>query len=213
MTSTELAESTPRPRQLHAVTPDEPIDGGSIATGAIAAVGALLTALGRDVESPHLAETPRRFADAFIELLTPRPFAVTTFPNDEHYDELVVVADIPFTSLCEHHLLPFRGVAHIGYVPGDRLVGLSKLARVVELFAHDLQVQERLTLQIADWIDDALEPRGAGVVVEAEHLCMSLRGVQVEGTRTDDELVAVRARRRSPRREFLARCGVRGMEA
>ena len=92
--------------------------------------------------------------------------------------------EIPFHSLCEHHLLPFTGVAHVGYLPGERIVGLSKLARVVDLFARDLQVQERLTQQIADWLEKHLAPRGVGVVLEAEHLCMSLRGVQKPGTRT-----------------------------
>jgi GTP cyclohydrolase I len=108
----------------------------------------------------------------------------TTFPNDEGYDELVLVRDIPFHSLCEHHLLPFSGVAHVGYLPADRIVGLSKLARVVDHFARGLQVQERLTKQIGDWLDDELAPKGVGVVLEAEHLCMSLRGVQADGSRT-----------------------------
>ncbi|GAA1809882.1 GTP cyclohydrolase I FolE [Agromyces neolithicus] len=212
--TTELAASATTMRRLHAVAPDEPVDVVIDRAGAIVAVEALLTALGRDPASTHLAETPRRVADAFIELLTPHPFAATTFANDERYDELVVVAGIPFSSLCEHHLLPFRGVAHVGYVPGDRLVGLSKLARVVELFARDLQVQERMTRQIADWIDETLEPLGVGVVLEAEHLCMSLRGVQAEGTRTvTSSLVgSVRDDDRT-RREFLARCGLRGTEA
>ena len=160
MTTIELAATATSARRLHAVAPDEqPVDGGIDRAGAIAAVETLLVALGRDPASTHLAETPRRVADALIELLTPQPFAATMFANDEHYDELVVVADIPFSSLCEHHLLPFRGVAHVGYVPGDRLVGLSKLARVVELFARDLQVQERMTRQIADWIER--DPRAA----------------------------------------------------
>jgi GTP cyclohydrolase IA len=214
MTSTELAASATSTRRLHAVTPDEPVERGIDRAGAIAAVDALLTALGRDPSSAHLAETPRRVADALIELLTPHPFAATTFPNDEHYDDLVVVADIPFSSLCEHHLLPFRGIAHVGYVPGDRLVGLSKLARVVERFARDLQVQERMTRQIADWIDETLEPLGVGVVLEAEHLCMSLRGVQVEGTRTvTSSLIGSVHDDDRTRREFLVRCGVRGREA
>ena len=91
---------------------------------------------------------------------------------------------IPFHSLCEHHLLPFVGVAHVGYLPGERIIGLSKLARVVELFARDLQVQERLTSQVAGWLDEHLVPKGVGVVLEAEHLCMSLRGVQAPGART-----------------------------
>jgi GTP cyclohydrolase IA len=149
-----------------------------------AAVTDLLTALGRDVTSEHLAQTPRRVAASLIELLTPQEFAMTTFPNDEDYSDLVMVRDIPFHSLCEHHMLPFRGVAHVGYVPGERLVGLSKLARVVELFARDLQVQERLTKQIADYLQEKLEPRGVGVVLEAEHLCMSMRGVQATGAST-----------------------------
>ncbi|WP_435526213.1 GTP cyclohydrolase I [Microbacterium elymi] len=136
------------------------------------------------------------------ELIEPRPFALTTFPNEDGYDELVLVRDIPFTSLCEHHLLPFRGVAHVGYLPGDRIVGLSKLARVVELFARDLQVQEALTAQIAEHLERMLEPRGVGVVLEAEHLCMSLRGVRATGATTttsafrgalrDDEVLRAR---------------------
>ena len=102
----------------------------------------------------------------------------------EGYDEMVVATRIPVQSLCEHHLLPFTGVAHIGYLPGDRILGLSKLARVLEMFARDLQVQERLTRQVADWLQEHLAPRGVGVVIEAEHLCMSLRGVRAGGSRT-----------------------------
>jgi GTP cyclohydrolase I len=144
----------------------------------------LLRALGADLDSPGLADTPRRMAEAYAELLTPLPFEPTTFPNTDGYDELVVAGSIPFHSLCEHHLLPFHGVAHVGYLPGERIIGLSKLARVVELYARELQVQERLTQQVADWLDEHLEPRGVGVVLEAEHLCMSLRGVQKPGSRT-----------------------------
>jgi GTP cyclohydrolase I len=123
-------------------------------------------------------------AAAYLELLTPEPFNLTTFPNDEGYDELVLVRDIPFQSLCMHHVLPFHGVAHIAYLPADRILGLSKLARVVDLFACDLQLQERLTVQIAGWLHQQLEPKGVGVVLEAEHLCMSLRGVQKPGAKT-----------------------------
>jgi GTP cyclohydrolase I len=123
-------------------------------------------------------------ASAYAELLSPRSFQLTTFPNDEGYDELVIARDIPFSSLCQHHLLPFTGIAHVGYLPGPRIVGLSKLARVVELFARDLQVQERLTKQVADLLQDRLRPKGVGVVLEAEHLCMSLRGVEARGART-----------------------------
>jgi GTP cyclohydrolase I len=148
------------------------------------AVRDLLLALGRDPSSPHLADTPRRVAESFTEMLTPREFDLTTFPNDEHYDEMVLARSIPVQSLCEHHMLPFTGVAHVGYLPDERILGLSKLARVVELFARDLQVQERLTVQVANWLQEHLAPKGVGVVIEAEHMCMSLRGVQARGSRT-----------------------------
>jgi GTP cyclohydrolase IA len=144
----------------------------------------LLTALGVDLDGESVRDTPGRMARMYAELLTPAPFVATTFPNDGGYDELVVATGIQFHSLCEHHLLPFAGVAHVGYLPGERIVGLSKLARVVEHFARSLQVQERLTVQIAGWLDEQLAPRGVGVVLEAEHMCMSLRGVQKPGART-----------------------------
>ena len=148
------------------------------------AVADLLLALGQDPHAEHTRDTPRRVAAAYAELLTPQEFTLTTFPNDEGYDELVVARDIPFHSLCEHHMLPFKGVAHVGYLPGERILGLSKLARVVQLFARGLQVQERLTKQVADCLEGALAPKGVGVVIEAEHLCMSLRGVRAQGSRT-----------------------------
>ena len=148
------------------------------------AVAELLIALGQDAESEHLRDTPRRVAAAYAELLTPLQFNPTTFPNDEGYNGLVLARAIPFSSLCEHHLLPFSGFAHVGYLPGDRILGLSKLARVVQLFARRLQVQERMTKQVADWIQQHLEPHGVGVVLEAEHTCMSLRGVRATGSRT-----------------------------
>jgi GTP cyclohydrolase IA len=144
----------------------------------------LLEALGADIGADGLRETPRRIADAYSELLTPQPFEATTFPNDDGYDELIVARAIPFHSLCMHHLLPFHGVAHVGYLPGERIIGLSKLGRVVELFARDLQIQERLTVQIADRLERELAPRGVAVVLEAQHLCMSLRGVQKPGATT-----------------------------
>ncbi len=144
----------------------------------------LVVALGADLGEDGLRDTPRRMADAYRELLTPEPFKLTTFFNDEGYDELVVVRDIPFGSLCMHHVLPFHGVAHVAYLPAERILGLSKLARVVDLFARDLQLQERMTKQIAGWLQEQLEPKGVGVVLEAEHLCMSLRGVQKPGAKT-----------------------------
>jgi GTP cyclohydrolase I len=152
--------------------------------GARAAARDLLEALGADPDDEGLRDTPRRVAAAYAELLTPEPFDMTTFPNDEGYDELVVVRDIPFHSLCMHHLLPFHGSATVAYIPGERIIGLSKLARVVDLFARDLQVQERLTTQVAGWLQERLRPKGVGVVLEAEHTCMSLRGVQKAGART-----------------------------
>ena len=151
---------------------------------AATAVRDLLVALGQDPDSEHLRETPQRVARAYEELLTPAHVDATTFPNDEGYDELVVVRDIPFHSLCEHHLLPFVGKAHISYLPKDRIVGLSKLARVVEHFSRNLQVQERMTQQIANWLEEQLAPRGVGVVLAAEHMCMRLRGVKAPGTMT-----------------------------
>ncbi|MET0478294.1 MAG: GTP cyclohydrolase I FolE [Actinomycetota bacterium] len=169
------------------------------------AVTDLLAALGQDPASEQLLDTPRRVAATYAELLTPAPFTPTTFPNDEGYDELVLVRAIPFQSLCEHHLLPFAGVAHVGYLPADRILGLSKLARVVELFSRRLQLQERLTTQVADWLQDQLAPKGVGVVLEAAHLCMSLRGVRAAGTHTVTSALhgLLRSDPRS-RQEFLA---------
>ena len=172
------------------------------------AVRDLLIALGRDPSSPHLTDTPRRVAASFTEMLSPREFDFTTFPNDEHYDELVLAKNIPLQSLCEHHMLPFTGVAHVGYLPGERILGLSKLARVVELFARDLQVQERLTVQVANWLQAELAPKGVGVVIEAEHMCMSLRGVQASGSRTiTSSLHGLLREDARSRQEFLALTG------
>ncbi|HET7690081.1 MAG TPA: GTP cyclohydrolase I FolE [Nocardioidaceae bacterium] len=144
----------------------------------------LLTALGLDLTNEHLADTPRRMAQALIEMTTPSDFELTTFPNEEEYDELVLVQDIPVQSLCEHHMLPFVGVAHVGYLPGDRILGLSKFARMVDLHARQPQTQERLTKRIADHLQRSLDPKGVGVVLEAEHTCMSLRGARAVGSRT-----------------------------
>ena len=166
-------------------SPTRVLDPAHIDRGrALSAATELLEALGVDVKDGPLAETPRRMVDSYIEQLTPQPFRATTFPNDGGYDELVVARDIEFHSLCEHHLLPFVGVAHVAYLPGAQIVGLSKLARIVEYYARALQVQERLTIQVADWLERELKPRGVGVVIEAEHMCMTLRGVQKPGTKT-----------------------------
>lgn len=169
------------PTPLHAVEPALPdVDRDR----AIAAAADLISALGRDLDTENLRETPRRLVDALLELTSPDEFSATTFPNSDGYDELVLVRDIPFQSLCEHHLLPFRGTATIGYLPGDRLLGLSKFARVLDYFSRDLQVQERLTRQVAEWFERELQPRGVGVVLTAEHLCMTLRGVHAAGAST-----------------------------
>src|SRR5919202_1794942 len=175
------------------------------------AAAAFLAALGVDCHTDSLADTPARMARAYADLLTPREFALTTFANDEGYDELVLARAIPIRSVCEHHLLPFIGVAHVGYLPGQRILGLSKLARVVELFARGPQVQERLTRQIADWLTQHLRPNGVGVVIEAEHLCMTLRGVQAVGARTITStlLGTLREDPRS-RAEFFTLTGVGG---
>ncbi len=173
------------------------------------AAAQFLHALGIRTDSESLSGTPRRMARAYAELFSPRPFDLTTFPNDEDYDELVLARSIPLRSVCEHHLLPFVGTAHVGYLPGRRILGLSKLARVVEHFACRPQVQERLTKQIADWLQSNLDPKGVGVVIEAEHTCMTLRGVQATGssTMTSALLGLLRNDARS-RSEFLALTGL-----
>lgn len=177
---------------------------------ALAAARDLLEALGADLEDESLRETPRRMVDVYSELLTPADFTPTTFANGDGYDELVVAREIPFHSLCEHHLLPFVGVAHVGYLPGERIVGLSKLARVVELFARSLQVQERLTTQIADWLERELNPKGVGVVLEAEHTCMTIRGVLKPGANTVTSSMRGKLREDPrTRAEFLALVGGR----
>lgn len=175
------------------------------------AVGDLLAALGADPSSEGLRETPRRVAGAYAEFLTPEPFQLTSFPNDDGYDELIVARAIPVRSLCQHHLLPFTGQAHVAYLPDRRLIGLSKLARVVELFARGLQIQERLTCQVADWLDEQVEPEGVGVIVEADHCCMTLRGVRAHGTTTVTSALRGAVRNDpTTRQEFFSLAGIRG---
>lgn len=203
---------TPVPLDLANVVPLRLVRGGSTVDAAAAeeAVSDLLVALGQDMSEDHLRDTPRRVAAAYLELLEPREFNLTTFSNEEKYDELVAAREIPFHSLCQHHLLPFKGVAHVAYLPGERIIGLSKLARIVEWFARNLQTQERLTKQVADCLQQHLHPKGVGVVLEAEHLCMSLRGVRATGsvTVTSSLQGLLRTDARS-RAEFFAIAGVR----
>jgi GTP cyclohydrolase IA len=195
-----------RPR-LHIAGADAPVD----LAAAERAAADFLAALGIGLDREGLRETPGRMARAYAELFAPKPFELTTFPNDEGYDELVLARDIPFRTVCEHHLLPFAGVAHVGYLPADRILGLSKLARLVEHFAARPQTQERLTKQVADALVKHLGPRGAGVVLEAEHSCMTQRGVRAIGTKTITSalLGTLRDDPRS-RAEFFALTGVRG---
>jgi GTP cyclohydrolase I len=189
------------PPTLRVVPPSDGID----LARAERAAAAFLHALGVDTDSDATAATPRRMAHAYAEMLRPRSFDLTTFPNDEDYDELVLAGGIPVHSVCEHHMLPFLGTAHVGYLPGQRILGLSKLARVVELFARRPQVQERLTVQVADWLQANLNPRGVGVVVEAEHLCMTLRGVRTGGaTTTTSTMRGLLRQDARSRAEFLA---------
>jgi GTP cyclohydrolase IA len=197
--------SAQRNGNLHIVEPGAEEPAGIDRERARAAARELLTALGVDLRPEGVSRTPDRLVGVYEELLTPAEFEPTTFPNDGGYDELVVARGIPFHSLCEHHLLPFVGVAHVGYLPGERILGLSKLARVVDLFARSLQVQERLTTQIAEWLQRELAPKGVGVVIEAEHLCMSLRGVQKAGASTVTSALHGTIRDDSrTRQEFLA---------
>jgi GTP cyclohydrolase IA len=197
----EKAEPAGLRPTLRLLLPEVSIDHEAAQT----AVTELLISLGFDVTDEGLVDTPRRVASALAEMVTPVPFKLTTFANNEGYDELVLARSIPFHSLCQHHLLPFIGVAHVGYLPADRLLGLSKLARAVEYFSRGLQVQERLTAQIANCLNDGLKPKGVGVVLEAEHMCMALRGVQKRGsdTVTSTLLGAIRDDARA-RQEFLS---------
>ena len=153
-----------------------------------AAVRELLAAIGEDPDREGLRETPRRVADMYGEVfsgLEEDPRRHLKIFNENQHDEMVTVRDIPLYSMCEHHLLPFTGVAHIAYIPRDgRVIGLSKLARIVNSFSRRPQLQERLTAQLADFLEQELNPQGVAVIIEAEHLCMTMRGVRAAGSRT-----------------------------
>jgi GTP cyclohydrolase I len=156
---------------------------------AAAAVRELLLAIGEDPDRPGLQDTPQRVARAYAETfagLWQDPYEVLATTFDEDHDEMVLVKDIPMYSTCEHHLVPFHGRAHVGYIPGadGRVTGLSKLARLVEVYARRPQVQERMTRQIADSLFEVLKPQGVIVVIEAEHLCMAMRGIRKPGSTT-----------------------------
>jgi GTP cyclohydrolase IA len=200
MIHSAVRQDAPLPWDPGRGSPAPPIDLPS----AQDAAHALLSALGVPLHGETMAQTPGRMARALAEMLSPPPFDLTTFPNTEGYDELVLVRRIPMHSVCEHHVLPFTGVAHIGYLPAERILGLSKFARLVEHHARRPQTQERLTTQIADHLDTHLGPRGLGVVIEAEHTCMSLRGVRAAGARTVTSALRGRLREDpAARAEFL----------
>lgn len=176
--------------------------------GVEAAVRDLLRAIGEDPTREGLRDTPRRIADMYAEIfagLHQDPSAVLDVTYDEEHQEMVILRDVRFESMCEHHLVPFAGVAHIGYIPRGRIVGISKLARAVETLAQRPQVQERLTSQIADLLMDQLHPRGVAVVLVAEHHCMTMRGIRKPGSQvvTSANRGAFRARE-ATRLEFLA---------
>ncbi len=176
------------------------------------AVRALLLALGEDPDREGLRDTPRRVAAAFAETLGGRDVDIPTLLSvgfDEGHDEMVILRDVPFFSTCEHHLMPFHGIAHIGYVPNGRVVGLSKLARLVDAVARRPQLQERLTAQIAELLMTTLQPQGAGVAVEAEHLCMQMRGIKKPGSRMLTSAMRGSFREQeATRAEFLSLVGI-----
>ena len=153
-----------------------------------AAVREILLAVGEDPDREGLAETPRRVADMYAEVfsgLEEDPRKHLKMFTESHHDEMVTVRDIPLYSMCEHHLMPFTGVAHIAYIPKDgKVIGLSKLARIVNCYARRPQRQERLTAQVADFLQKELQPQGVAVIIEAEHLCMTMRGARAAGART-----------------------------
>jgi GTP cyclohydrolase I len=171
------------------------------------AVTRVLEELGVDTDNEHMAKTPERWATLLWELTHPDPVAFTTFDNTDKVDEMVVIKDISFYTLCAHHIIPFFGKAHIGYIPGSKIAGLSKFARVVRQAARGLWVQEHLGVAIADTLTAGLvDPVGVAVVLEAEHLCMAMRGVQVQNARTTTSVMrgAFLDPNKQARAEFLA---------
>ena len=163
----------------------------------------LLTAISEDNTREGLKETPKRYVKFLNEFLNPEPFNFTTFKG-EGYNEMVIVKDIPFYSLCEHHIAPFFGSAAIAYIPNDTICGISKLPRALEMFARRLQNQERITMQVADYIMDQLNPKGVGVVISARHLCMEMRGVKKAGAQTTTSAVRGNFVEAEVRAEFLS---------
>lgn len=183
---------------------EEPLDNQRIRD----AVREIIIGVGEDPDREGLRDTPRRVAEMYAEVFSglredPADVLRVTFNEDHH--EMVIVKDIPFYSMCEHHFLPFHGMAHVGYIPNGRVVGLSKLARAVEILARRPQVQERLSSQLADVIMETLEPQGVGVVLSAEHLCMTMRGIRKPGSLTvTSAMRGVFQRGSATRAEFMS---------
>lgn len=170
----------------------------------------LLEAIGEDPKREGLLKTPSRVAHAYKEILAGYRTNPEELINDAFftvsYDEMVIVKDIEFYSLCEHHMLPFYGVVHVGYIPDGKVIGLSKIPRIVDMFSRRLQVQERMTQQIADFLQESLQPQGVGVVVEGKHLCMMMRGIKKQGSSmTTSAMLGVFRTQPSTRMEFLNR--------
>ena len=190
-----------------ASAPEHAVDRAAI----IATIHTLIGQLGLDADSEGLMETPRRIADMYLELFEGLHLDAAgqlAVQFDEAHDEMVILKDIPFYSMCEHHFLPFHGTAHVGYLPDGKIVGLSKIARAVEIFARRPQVQERLTSQIANAIESALGAKGVGVVIEAEHLCMTARGIRKPGALMVTSAMRGRFREAdNTRQEFLRLIG------
>jgi GTP cyclohydrolase I len=170
-------------------------------------VRGLLEALGLDLEDPNIVDTDQRvarmYAEMFRGLKAGSQPEVTTFPNEEGYSAMVMEKDIPFYSMCAHHLIPFYGHAHLAYIPGERIVGLSKLARILEFYAKRPQLQERLTEQVVNCLSRELRPQGAMVVIEARHLCVEMRGVKKPGAVTVTSAIRGIFHKKEVREEFL----------
>ncbi len=193
-------------------------EGKATRASAEAAVRTLLRWAGEDPQREGLRDTPKRVVDAYGDWFSgyssdPRNYLRRTFEEVEGYDEMIVLRDISFESFCEHHMAPIIGRAHVGYLPTKRVVGISKLARVVDGFARRFQVQEKLTAQIASCIDDVLKPRGVGVVIDAVHQCMTTRGVHKRGvSMVTSRMVGAFRADSSTRSEFLRFIGIEGTE-
>lgn len=168
---------------------------------------AIMETLGLDLSDPNFVGTPDRVARAYMEMFAGLTLGkepvLTTFPNDEHYNQMVAVKDISFYSMCAHHFLPFFGKAHVAYIPGGHIIGLSKMARIVDFYAKRPQLQERLTEQIIGYLESHLEPLGSIVVVEANHLCMEMRGVNKPGPVTTTSAIRGAFLSKEVREEFL----------